>query len=44
MRARYWNLCKISDLLIYCMNVKMEPLQKFGFCNGSVICGKKGRF
>ena len=26
------------------MNVKMEPLQKLGFCNGSAILGKKGRF
>ena len=26
------------------MDVKMEPLQKFGFCNGSVVFGKKGRF
>ena len=27
-----------------CMDVKMEPLQKFEFRNGSVIFGKKGRF
>ncbi len=31
MRAR--ALCNIRFLL-NCMDVKMEPLQKFGFCNG----------
>ena len=23
MRARYWNLCKISDLLIYCQEIHL---------------------
>ena len=32
MRAR--ALCNIRFLLNDCMDVKMEPLQKFGFCNG----------
>ena len=34
MRARYWNLCKISDLLIYWKKKKTAP----GAVNGAGFC------